>query len=164
MSNHVADIVLKNILGRRSIRSFKPNALPTESIEIILQAGDAAPSAGGLKSRKFILITNSDDLDFIIKYIFSHRVREQRQLFRNVPCIIIMCANITSATRKYKRGRLYAMQDATFAGQNIMLMAHALGIASCWIGQVRERKIIERFEISTDYKLVGLIALGYPSA
>ena len=157
----IAEIVLANIVGRRSVRSFAPRAIDPEALQIILRAGDAAPSAGGLKSRKFIAITNPDDLEFIIRYIFSARVREQRALFKNVPCIVMICANLTSATHKYKRGRLYAIQDATLAGQNILLMAHALGISSCWIGQIRERKIMERFQICSDHKLVGLIALGH---
>ncbi|CAK0760069.1 putative NADH dehydrogenase/NAD(P)H nitroreductase AF_0226 [Gammaproteobacteria bacterium] len=163
MNNQIADIVLENILTRRSVRNFEPRVLRTEDIEIILRAGDAAPSAGGIKSRKLLPITNQDDLNFIIKYIFSKKVREHRQLFRNVPCIILMCANIFSARKKYRRGRLYSVQDATLAGQNIMLMAHALGIGSCWIGQIRERKLMERFNISAEHKLIGLIALGYCS-
>jgi len=159
--DYPAQIIFDNIQTRRSIRSFMDYQLPNGDVELILRAGDAAPSAGGLKSRKFIYINQREDLDFILKYIFSRRVREHRHLFKNVPCMILVCANLTSALRKYRRGKLYAIQDATLAGQNIMLMAHALGIGSCWIGQIRERKIVEKFSISADYKLVGLIALGY---
>lgn len=157
----LADIIQRNILSRRSVRTFKPVALPEESLERLLKAGNSAPSAGGLQSRKFIPVTHHDDIQFIIEYIFSARVRQNKELFRNVPCILLMCANIATATQRYKRGRLYAIQDATLAGQNIMLMAHALGIGSCWIGQIRERKLVQRFNIGSDYKLIGLIALGY---
>lgn len=161
--DEAAQIILENILTRRSIRAFAPRVLPEEDIATILRAGDAAPSAGGLKSRKFICVTKQDDLDFILKYIFSRRVREHRHLFKNVPCIILICANFASALQKYKRGRLYATTDATLAGENMLLMAHALKIGSCWIGQIREKKIIERFAITAEYKLVGIIALGYQS-
>lgn len=129
---------------------------------MILQAGNAAPSAGNLKSRKFVSITEAADIEFLIRYIFSRRIREERRLFANVPCILVICANLDSARKKYRRGRLYAIQDATLAGQNMMLMAHALGIGSCWIGQVRERQIVGKFGIDPDYQIVGLIALGYP--
>lgn len=159
--NEIANIVFNNIISRRSVRSFAARSLLPEDLEIILQAANTAPSAGGLKSRKFVIIDNQNDLNFVIKYIFSRRVHEYRKLFINVPCIILMCANISSARKKYRRGRLYAIQDTALAGQNIMLMANALGISSCWIGQLREKKIMEKFNISNDYKLTGIIALGY---
>ncbi len=160
MATNEATIVLANILNRHSVRAFEPGALAEEDLQTLLRAGEAAPSAGGLKSRNLIPVTHPEDLEFIIRYIFSARIRQQRERFKNVSCILLICANITSATAKYRRGRLYALQDATLAGQNVLLMAHALGICACWIGQIRERKIVQKFNLGKEYKLVGLIALG----
>jgi nitroreductase len=159
--NPAATIVYQNILNRRSIRNFKAVEIAPEQLDILMKAGDAAPSAGNLKSREIKLLTSREEVDFVISYIYSARVQQHFATFKNAAALVLLLANIRRCRTKYKRGRLYAMQDATLAGENILLMATALGIGSCWVGQVKESQILRRFDIGEDYKLVGIIALGY---
>jgi nitroreductase len=53
------------------------------------------------------------------------------------------------------------MTDTILAGQNIMLMANALNIKTCYIGQVKEKKVFDLLSIDSSLLLVGIIALGY---
>jgi nitroreductase len=157
----IASIVFDNILNRRSVRRYRKEVIVPEVLEKILAAGHAAPSAGNLKSREFIVLTTQEEIDSVLSYIFSARVMEQKSYFRNAGALILMCANPTRSKQKYKRGRLYAMQDATLAGQNMLLMATALGLGSCWIGQVREKGLMTKFNISPELHIVGIVALGH---
>jgi nitroreductase len=61
-------------------------------------------------------------------------------------------------TRKGKYGRY----DVTLAGGNMMTMAEALGLGTCWIGAFDEPKVKEILEIPEKIEVIGLITLGYP--
>lgn len=158
--NNTASIVYNNILNRHSIRNFLNEPIADDLLKIILEAGHAAPSAGNLQSRELRLLNNRDDIEFIIHYIYSEKVRNNLPTFKNAAAIILLLANKQRCRAKYRRGFLYSIQDATLAGQNMLLMASALGLGGCWVGQIREAKIIKKYQISTDFKLVGIIALG----
>lgn len=158
--NTPASVVYNNIINRRSIRNFLDESIDNTELKIILEAGNAAPSAGNLQSRELMLITNKEDIAFIINYVYSKKVRNHCTTFKNAAAIVLLLANIQRCREKYKNGYLYSIQDATLAGQNILLMASALGLGGCWVGQIRKSKILEKFQITTNFKLVGMIALG----
>jgi len=44
----------------------------------------------------------------------------------------------------------------------MMIMAHSLGLGSCWIGAFDEKRIKEILKIPETVEIVGLITLGYP--
>ncbi len=159
--NPTAKIVYDTILQRRSVRQFAPDtALSEQTLDCLLTAGDAAPSAGNLKSRRLHPVTQRADLYFVISHIFSARVRKELAAFKHAAAFILLCADIPHCRQKYPRGNLYAVQDASLAGQNILLMAHALGLGGCWIGQVNGSALLPHFGLEPPLKLVGIIALG----
>jgi len=153
--------VYGNIKSRRSVRDYEDKPLEEYKLAQILNAGDLAPSAGNLKSREFIVIDNKEDIDFTLRYIFSKRITEHKKRFKNVPVLVLMCANQEKCKTKYRRGNLYSIQDTALAGQNMMLMATALGVGSCWIGQIREKRLKDRFKINDTLKIIAILALGY---
>ncbi|MEM2387391.1 MAG: nitroreductase family protein, partial [Candidatus Bathyarchaeia archaeon] len=58
-------------------------------------------------------------------------------------------------------------EDCSAAIQNMLLMAKALGLGTCWvIGPVTdvrdELKVKELLGIPEEYKVVSVVALGYP--
>ncbi len=162
--NPTATLVYQNILTRRSVRAFSDIAISPEQLAILQQVAHAAPSAGNLKSREIKILTERAAIGLVLDYVYSAKVRQHFATFKNAAALVLLLANVRRCRTKYKRGLLYAIQDATLAGENILLMATALGIASCWVGQVRESKLLTHFNISDDYKLVGIIALGYAHA
>jgi len=157
-----AAIVLDNILTRRSVREFIKKEIEKEGLELILKAGDFAPSAGNLKSREFVCLKKKEDIEFILEQTFSKSVNGSKAMFANASCMMLLFADLSKSLAQYQRGELFAIEDATLAGQNMMLMAHALGIGSCWIGQFKEKEIIDRFKKGNGLKLIGIIAFGYP--
>ncbi len=161
--NPNAQIVFDNLLNRRSVRQFQPGSLSAEQIDLLLRAADAAPSAGNLKSRHLHAVTQRSDLEFVLSHIYSARISANHATFRNVAAMILLCADIPHCRQRYRRGALYAIQDASLAGQNILLLAHALGLGGCWIGQVNGHALLPHFGLPEHLKLVGLIALGHPA-
>lgn len=81
--------------ARYSVRAYKPDAIPAETMEYIKECTRLAPSAVNKQPWKFILFTGEDD-----------RARMQqcydKEWFREAPAYILVCENHGAAwTRRY---------------------------------------------------------------
>ncbi len=149
---------LKIIFDRVSIRRFKPDPIPEDVLLEILRAGNAAPSAGNLQARDFIVVTDE-------KTKFEIAKASLEQMFiAEAPVVIVVCANYPRSMRVYgERGRLYAEQDATAAVENILLAAHALGLGSVWVGAFHEPLISDILGIPDYARPIAILPIGYPA-
>ncbi len=145
------------IKTRRSIRSFNSNEIDDEKIEKLLEAAKWAPSAGNLQARDVILVKESETKHELVDASFGQRFIEDAYM------IIVVCANTAKSESGYgHRGAyLYCIQDATTSIQNILLMASALGLGSCWIGAFDEEKVREILNIPAEVRPIALIPVGY---
>jgi nitroreductase len=69
-------------------------------------------------------------------------------------CILVFC-----------KPTKYYLEDGSAATQNILIAATAYGLGSCWIaGDKKEyaEAIKEFLKVPGEYKLVSLVAMGYP--
>lgn len=57
--------LMEAIKGRRSVRKFKPDPIPKEDLEEIIQAGLCAPSAQNLQPWYFVALTKKEDLSYL---------------------------------------------------------------------------------------------------
>ena len=85
--------------------------------------------------------------------------REGIDPFYGAPAVIIVLADRTAPTYVY---------DGALAMGNMMLAAHSLGLASCWVHRAKEefesaegREILESLGIHGDYEGIGHLILGY---
>lgn len=147
---------IETIKGRRSIRKFKDSPVDKEIIEELLDAAQMAPSAGNLQARDFIVVSNK---------ITKQKLKEKAlgQLFiEQAPIVIVAVANIERSSRIYKsRGELYAVQDATAGVENILLAAHSMGLAACWVGAFNEDDVGKLLGLPPKTRPIAIIPVGY---
>ncbi len=143
---------------RRSIRSFKNDAVPEGMIKSILHAGHMAPSAGNLQGREFIIITDEATKKKLCEFALNQKFIEE------APVCIIVCANMDRSRKKYReKGELYAIQDASISTMNMMLQAFDLGLGTCWVGAFDDRRVIEMFKLPMGVFPIALLSIGYPN-
>jgi nitroreductase len=148
---------IEAIKGRRSIRKFKDRAVGKEIIDELLNAAKMAPSAGNLQARDFIVVSNKITKQKLTKAALGQSFIEQ------APVVIVVIANIERSSRIYKsRGELYAIQDATAGIENMLLVAHSMGLGACWVGAFDENEVIELLGIPDKTLPVAMIPVGYP--
>ncbi len=80
-------------------------------------------------------------------------------LFHGAPGLIIIHGRTDGST---------PLEDAQYAGYNICLLGHALGLGSCFIGYAvevlnRDTKLRRSLEIPPGNRVLAVIALGYPA-
>lgn len=144
--------------SRRSIRSFRSDDVPDKLLFQLLEAAQAAPSAGNCQPWHFYIIKNKS----IIKQI---REKSCRQAFvASAPVLIVVCADIIKTKERYKkRGiELYCLQDTAAAIQNILLCAQGLGLGTCWCGHFGEKEISEILNLNDEMRPVAIIPIGFP--
>jgi nitroreductase len=147
------------IRNRRSIRRFQDRPVEEEKLRAVLDAANAAPSAGNLQAYDIYVVTDP-----------AARARlagtlPKMEFFSVVPAVLAFCANGERAAIRYgDRGRtLYAVQDAAIACTHAMLAATALGLATVWVGAFQEQAVTEALNLPAAVRPVALLPLGYPA-
>lgn len=154
--------VIKNMLTRRSVRSYKPDTLPKDVIYQIVEAGTYAPTGRGLQSPIIITVTNKSLRDRLSKINAKIMGKsEDFDPFYNAPVVLIVLADKSCPTYIY---------DGSLVMENLMLSAHSLGVGSCWIHRAKEtfeteegKEILKSLGITGDYEGIGNCILGYPN-
>ena len=149
--------VFQAITQRRSVRSFNSKPVEFEKITKLLDSASHAPSAGDLKDYKFIVVTDKALLSEVAE------CAQEQYWIRQAPVLIVVVSDFHHTKELYKeRGeRLYSVQSCAAATQNILLTAHSLGLAGCWVGAFDENKLNTLLSISGERRPQVIIPIGY---
>ena len=150
--------VINNMKTRRSIRKYKPDMIPEDVLNRIIEAGTYAATGMGKQSPIIIAVTNKE-----IRDKFSRMNAEimgvDSDPFYGAPVVLIVLADKASPTYVY---------DGSLVMGNLMLAAHAEGIGSCWIHRAKEefesaegKAFLKSLGIEGDYEGIGHCVLGY---
>lgn len=147
------------ILSRRSIKKYLNKPLEFDKLTMILEAGCKAPSSGNLQDFRFIVVTDRDKIESIANHC------SQQYWIADAGALIVVLTDTELAEAYYGlRGqRLYSIQNAAAAIENMLLMAHALGLGACWIGAFDETYIMDFLGISDGIRPQAIISIGYPA-
>jgi nitroreductase len=138
---------------RKSVRSYSGLRIDPKIISEAIDYGQKAPSAGGLKTYKFVAVSVKDKIEKIAK------IARQRWI-KDAGLIIIIFIDPERSARRYgDRGRnLYCIQDATLFGAHLDLYFVSHGLGTCWVGSFNEKKVKEL--LGLDSKPISLLVVG----
>ncbi len=154
--------VIKALLERRSIRKFKPETPPRETLEQIIEAGLYAPSGFGRQDVIIVAVTDPA----LRKRLTEENRRiggwdESVDPFYGAPVILIVLAEAGW------RNRIY---DGSLVMGNMLLAAHALGLGGVWINRAREefeqqqfKDLLKDLGVEGEWEGVGHCAIGWPA-
>ena len=140
---------LELLKKRRSVRNYQPEPVPKEILEKVVDAGRMAATANNLQPWEFIVVTNPEKRKVLAEITDYGKFIEEAGA-----CIVIV-----------SKDTKYYLEDCSAATQNILLAATDLGLGSCWVAGDKKPyagRIMEFLGIPHGYKLVSLVAVGYP--
>lgn len=150
--------LLETMKTRRSIRKFKGEPIPKDILNQIIEAGTYAATGMNMQSPIIVAVTNREIRDEFSKWN-AEIMGKDIDPFYGAPVILIVLA---------KKERPTAVYDGSLVMGNLMLMAHELGIGSCWIHRAKEefetergKEFLKKFGIEGEYEGIGHCALGY---
>lgn len=154
-----ANNTLETIMTRTSIRSFTDKAVSADTIELLLRAGMAAPTAVNLQPWHFVAVNDRAKLDEL-----GGNGRQSKML-QEATLAIVVCGNMEKALEG--PGQAFWIQDCSAATENILLAAHALGLGAVWTGcyPIEERVAMVSQVLGLPEHIVPLcvIVMGYPN-
>ena len=171
--------MLNFIQSRRSTRKYKDTPVEQEKLLQVLEAGRYAPSGGNCQTCRFLAIRDRAVLDKLARMTeaefaameetpgmypsLANSIRFSKKggyLFHYGAPVLIVVAN------KLDYGNNIA--DTACALENMMLMANALDLGSCWINQLRWLNeapalldYLRGLGLKEDERVYGALALGY---
>jgi nitroreductase len=150
------EAVLALLKGRRSIRRYRPDPVPDEMVEQLLEAGRWAPSASNRQPWEFIVVRDEAIRQQVAQHAAFYFIKWAQ--VEEAPLLIVLCGN--ARNRFYRR---FLHEDVGLAGAQIMLQAKALGLGTCWIGALDRKAVAGILNIPDHLEIVGLLTVGFPA-
>ena len=180
--------VKEAIEKRRSIRKYKPDPVPEELINQILESARLAPSGVNRQPWRFRVVTDPDTRAKLREAAFNQKFVEQ------APVVIVCCSDLLTFVRDTNK-RLQELVDAgsippaalagcpqeeytedwevlkkfipeamfntSIAIEHMLLTATALGLGSCWVARIRGSVIQKILGLPKHMILNALLTIGY---
>ncbi len=160
--------VLKTIKNRRSVRKYKPEQISREELDMIIEAGIYAPTAGNQQPWHFTVIQDQGFLrqmsDAIKEKMAQSGNDWMKKTAENPDFMVTYNAPTVILVSGREDGMAWQV-DCSMAMENIMLAAESLGIGSVCLGMVHflleQDKNFEIPGIPQGYKPFYAVALGH---
>ena len=174
------------IRSRHTVRRFRHDPVPEETIQRSLETAMWAPSAHNRQPWRFVVLAGeasrrrlADAMgeefhgDLIADGLSLEQVEAQversRQRIIEAPAAILVCLDtaeldIYPDERRQSAEYQMAVQSVAMAGQNLLLAAHAEGLGAVWMcaplfAQDAARRALP---LPETWQPQGLVLLGYP--
>ena len=150
---------IETIMTRTSIRSFTDRAVSADTIEMLLRAGMAAPTAVNKQPWHFVVVNDRAKLDEL------GGNGRQSQMWKESPLAIVVCGDMDKALEG--PAQAFWVQDCSAATENILLAAHALGLGAVWTGcypmEERMANVSQVLNLPETIIPLCVIVMGYPN-
>jgi SagB-type dehydrogenase family enzyme len=179
------------IQERRSVRSYKENALNLEQISQLLWSAQGmtkrgyrtVPSAGATYPLELFVVVAQNGIEGLAEGIYhyypeSHSLaltmkgdfRDHlcsaclwQEFIKEVPLCIVIVADYSRTTARYgERGKRYVLMEVGHVGQNVSLQAVAMGLATVMVGAFKDEEVSKVMKLRSNYEPLYVIPVGYP--
>ena len=147
------------IAGRRTIRRFKPEPVPREFLERLVDVGRLAPSAANMQPLEFIVVDEAGlkaEIFSCLKWAAYIAPEGNPKPGEEPAAYIISLVNTKVREKMFE-------YDIGAAMENMTLAALAEGAGSCWMLSIDRDKLRAGLGVPEDYRIDSVLALGYPA-
>ncbi len=179
--------LLDLIKKRRSLRRYEPRPVAPNLLQMVLEAGRWGPSAHNRQPWRFVVIESFEtkerlaldmgarlrrdlERDGVPEAVILKDIGRSYERITCAPVIIVVCVSMidmdtySDAIRQHNE-HVMASQSVAMAAQNMLLMAHSLGLGACWMCAPLfcQDVVQDSLTLPEDYEPEGLITMGYPA-
>jgi nitroreductase len=149
--------VLEIIRDRRSIRRYRRDPVPEETLSRVLEAARLAPSAKNLQPWRFIVVRDPATKAALAKASFD-------QVFMSEADIVIAACGLPREAYP-RQGRFMNSWpiDLAIAVEHLVLQAAEEGLGTCWIGAFQESEAKVVLGVPDGVRVMAMTPLGWPA-
>jgi len=147
------------IVGRRTIRRFKPEPVTRLFLERLVDVGRLAPSAANLQPLEFIIVDEAGltaEIFACLKWAAYITPEGNPKPGEEPAAYIVTLANTKVREKMFE-------YDIGAAMENMTLAALAEGVGSCWMLSIDRDKLRAALGVPEDYRVDSVLALGHPA-
>lgn len=161
---------LEAIKTRRSVRKFSDRPVEPEKLQAVLEAIQAAPSWSNMQCWRMVVVQHAgtrakiSELSYVESFFATrgYKSNPAQKGIADAPAVIVLCGVPEQSGEL--NGQKYYLTDTGIASENLMLAAHAVGLATVFVGVFDEEKLGDLLDIPPGVRIVGIFPLGYPLA
>jgi nitroreductase len=170
---------LELVKKRRSFRRFKPDPVPKEIVEKVLEAARHSPSAGNSQPWEFVVVQDDATKRSLTQSITSgykklkktdpnwYRAVAVQPYLATAPVLIVVCGDrrLQKTYPAHLPREVLLRQSLAISIYTLQLAAASLGLATAWATmqtELRETQIRKLLGIPDVYIVDHIIPLGYP--
>jgi F420 biosynthesis protein FbiB-like protein len=186
MTSGDCEVLHRLATSRRSIRRYKPDAVPAETLERILTAARWAPSAHNRQPWRFAILSPFAWKDRLARAM-GDRLRRDRTAdgdpaeaieqdvarsyarIIGAPVVIVVALDMSDMDRyrddRQRAEHTMAVQSTAMATQNLLLAAHAEGLGACWMCAPLfcPDVVVEALSLPKSWEPQAIVTLGTPA-
>jgi len=140
---------------RYSVRKFTDRSVEQDKVDLILKAGQIAPTACNNQPQRAYVIQSPEALKKLQKCKTSH--------FGETLAILV-CYDTEACWKREYDGKSSGDVDAAIVTTHMMFEAQELGIGSTWVMHFIPEAVRAEFEIPDHEEPVSLLVMGYAAA
>ena len=162
--------IIQSLFARKSTRQYEGRPIGPEEKNLILQAALQAPTAGNQNLYTILDITDQTLKEALSQYC------DNQPFIAQAPLALLFLADCRRWLDSYQLAGLtarppeegdflLAVADAVIAAQNTVVAAEALGIGSCYIGDIleQEEEVRKALELDEYVFPAAFVVYGYPT-
>ena len=169
--------VMEAIEKRRSIRKFKPDPVPDEMINQMLEAARLAPSGTNRQPWRFQIIK-----DGALKKKLYEEATFGVEAIVNAPVVIVCGSELLTFVKGHKLAppgsEYYGAENedweelkkfipdanmyTAIAVEHMVLTATALGLGTCWVQRIKFGQVARTLGWPRHIVVLALLPVGYP--
>ncbi|MGZ4887098.1 MAG: nitroreductase family protein [Candidatus Aminicenantales bacterium] len=146
-------------VGRRTIRQFKPDPLPSHLLEKLVEAARLAPSAANLQPLEYIAVDDKRVCGEILpclKWAAYIAPEGDPKPGREPVAYVVTLVNTKVREKMFE-------YDVGAAMENMILAALGEGVGSCWLLSVDRDRLKGILGVPDGHRIDCVLALGYPA-
>ncbi|OGQ08733.1 MAG: nitroreductase [Deltaproteobacteria bacterium RBG_19FT_COMBO_46_12] len=157
--------LMEAIKGRRSLRKFKTDPVPEETLQKIMEAVRWSPSWANTQCWEVIVVKDPKIKSELATAL--PKTNPALSSMAEAPVVVVLCGK--KGVSGFKKGEAatikgdWLMFDTGIAMQNLCLAAHALGLGTVVVGRFDHNKVAEILGIPQNVEVVAMTPLGYPA-
>ncbi len=161
MSENQVNPAIENIMTRMSVRSYTDRTVSADTVEVLLRAAMAAPTAVNKQPWHFFVVRGEKVRNAIADSLEygKHALREAS--------VAIVVAGDSMRFLEGEEASGFWVEDCSAAAENLLLAAHSMGLGAVWCGvyPISERVNMLRKLLGAGDNIVPMciIPVGYPS-
>lgn len=142
--------------SRFSVRKFDERPIEKEKLNLILEAGNIAPTGCNYQPQRIYVIESVDKLAIL---------NEQSKCIFGAKTVLLFVYNADEDWKNpLERGVHSGVQDVSIVATHVMLEAWELGIGTCWVNYFANSKLERALGLPENERAVLLVPIGYPAA